>query len=167
MQMYRYVIKTIPSGRELYVNLISSQAGHYLSRQPYVLGLVKEVTDNLKFEHKNITAERDMGRIIGNTEIIDTTDKDTIYYAKANKKTIFSRFAKNRYPSQSSVLTVILERDQEGDYELLDTWIGPHCPPFPGDDHETSTSKLYWETHALVQDAHPVQSKTITKVCPY
>jgi hypothetical protein len=165
--MYRYVMKTMSDGHEVYVNLIDSSAGQYLSRQPYVLGLVKELSDSLKFENKSIFISRDMGRVIGNTEIIDTTEKDTIYYAKAYKKKVFSRFAKNRFPIRSSMLTVIFERDPGGDYELLDTWIGPQCPPFPGDERETSSSKAYWESHALVHDAQIVQNKTVTKQCPY
>jgi hypothetical protein len=108
-----------------------------------------------------------MGRVIGNTDIIETNDKDTIYYAQPTKLKAFSRFAKNRYPQPSHILTIIVDQDAEGNYEVSDTWIGPSSPPFPGGDNETSGSKSYWETHALVQDAQMIQSKTITKLCPY
>ncbi len=165
--MYRYVISDTPGSYEVYVNLITSSAGHYLSRQPYVLGLIKEVLDSVKLKDSNVTIERDMGRVIGNTDIIETTEKDTIYYAKANKKLVFSKFAKNRFPAPSQQLTICLVKDLDGNYDVLDTWIGPSTPPFPGDVNETSGSKLYWDTHALVQDAQSVQSKTITKECPY
>jgi hypothetical protein len=114
-----------------------------------------------------VSIERDMGRVIGNTDIIETTDKDSIFYAQPNKKQVFSRYAKNRYPSPSPKLSIILEKDIDGNYEIRDTWIGPYNPPFPGDVRETSKSKTYWENHALVQDSQSVQSKTITKICPY
>lgn len=165
--MDRHVIKTYPNGQELYVDLMSSSAGQYLSRQPYVLGLIEELAGAINLKAERIALEKDMGRIIGNTDILDTTEKDTIYYAKATKGTVFSRFARNRSPARSSILTVILERDADGNYALVDTWIGPYCPPFPGDDHEAENSKSYWQTHALVQDAQVIQSKTITKICPY
>jgi hypothetical protein len=58
-------------------------------------------------------------------------------------------------------------KDEEGNFEVKDTWVGPNIPAFPGDSKESSTSKLYWKTHALVQDSHIVQTKSITKVCPY
>ena len=165
--MYKYLIQPIAHDREVYVDLIASPAGQYISRQPYVLGLVKEIVDSLRFDSPIVTVEKDMGRVIGNTDIVDTTEKDTIYYAKAYKKSVFSRFAKNRYPAPSSILTAVFKRDTDKNYELTDTWIGPDCPPFPGDDEATTGSKLYWEKHALIHNAQIIQSKTITKVCPY
>ncbi len=165
--MYKYLITESTTGYEIYVDLITSAAGHYLSRQPYVINLIKEVVLPMKLTGPRVVIEHDMGRVIGNTDIVETTEKDTIFYAQPTKKTVFSRYARNRYPSPSRKLTIILEQDAEGNYEVHDTWVGPCSPPFPGDERATSTSKSYWETHALVQDAQAVQSKTITKVCPY
>lgn len=165
--MYRYVITQSPSGYEIYVNLISSPAGRYLSRRPYVLNLLKEVLADAKPSKSRVVMEQDMGRVIGNTDIVETSDADVIYYAQPLKKRVFSRFAKNRTPSPSRKLTMLLVQDEDGNYELKDTWIGPSIPPFPGDEHETAKSKSYWENHALVQDSEALQSKTITKTCPY
>jgi hypothetical protein len=165
--MYKYVIIESATGYEVYVNLITSPAGQYLSRQPYIINLIKEVLTPMRLGDKRITIERDMGRVIGNTDIVETTEKDTIFYAQPAKKSVFSRYARNRYPSPSRKLTILLERDADGNYEVHDTWVGPCSPPFPGDERATAKSRDYWETHALVQDAQAVQSKTITKVCPY
>ena len=165
--MYKYVITQSPSGYEVYVNLIASPAGQCLSRQPYIINLIKEVLANTKLTKPQTAIEHDMGRIIGNTDIVETTEKDTIYYAQPNKKNIFLRFAKNRHPSPSHKLTIIIQRDTDGNYEVTNTWIGPCSPPFPGDKKATTKSKTYWESHALVPDAQAVQSKTITKLCPY
>lgn len=167
--MYKYVIAPAKSSDdyEVYVDLITSSAGQYLSRQPYVINLVKEVLKPMSLSGARVSIERDMGRVIGNTDIIETTDSDTIFYAQPNKKSVFSCYAKNRYPSPSRKLTIILQRDKDGNYEINDTWIGPHSPPFPGDENATAKSKAFWQTHALVQDANALQSKTITKVCPY
>ncbi len=165
--MYKYVITQSPDGYEVYANLIASPAGRYLSRQPYIINLIKEVLASIDLTKSKLTIERDMGRIIGNTDIIETTEKDTIYYAQPNKKSVFSRYAKNRNPLPSRKLTIILQKDKDGNYELTETWVGPYSPPFPGDEKATAKSKSYWLNHALVQDAHAVQAKTITKVCPY
>lgn len=165
--MYRYIITLSRNGHTVYVNLITSSAGRYLNRQPYVLTLVREVMKSLRLSGVRIAIERDMGRVIGNTDIVETSDNDSIFYAQPHKKNFFSRYAKNRFPSPSHKLTIILEKDLDGDYEIVDTWIGPCSPPFPGDINETNTSRTYWETHALVQDSQAVQPKTITKTCPY
>lgn len=165
--MYKHIITESAEGFAVYVNLIDSEAGHYLSRQPYVINLIKEALTTVKLDKPRLSIEHDMGRVIGNTDIVETTDKDTIFYAQPMRKSVFSRYAKNRYPTPSHTLTIILERDSDGNYEVTNTWIGPLSPPFPGDDKAIASSKPYWQTHALVQDSQTVQSKTITKTCPY
>ncbi len=152
---------------DIYVNCISSPAGLYLSRRPYVYALIREALSSHKLHGQRIVIEQNMGRNIGTTDIVSTTDKDTIYYARPLKSEVFSRFAKNRYPKISNMLTVIAERDADGDYEITNIWIGNKHPEFPGDKYATTDSREYWETHALVQDAQVIQSKSLTKVCPY
>ena len=165
--MYKFMIDENNANYDVYVNLISSPAGHYLSRRPHIIALIKELLAKKKLKGQRITLEADMGRDIGTTDVIVTSEKDTIYYARAVKSEVFSRFAKNRHPQASTKLTVILERDADGDYEVRDTWIGANHPAFPGGEYETAESKAYWRTHALVQDALAIQSKSITKDCPY
>ena len=114
-----------------------------------------------------IIIEQNMGRQIGTTDIVKTGINDIIYYAQPIKSEVYLRFAKNRYPQPSNTLTIIVERDSEGNYEVSDTWIGSKCPAFPGDKYETRDSKNYWQNHAFVKDAQAVQSKSVTKVCPY
>lgn len=165
--MYKFMIDEDNGEYEIYVDLISSPAGHYLSRHPHVIALIKELFSTYKPHDKRIVIEKDMGRDIGTTDIVSTGEKDTIYYAQALKSDVFSRFARNRSPQTSTILTVIAEQDADGNYAVLDTWIGANHPAFPGDVHATAESKPYWETHALVQDALAIQSKSITKACPY
>ena len=165
--MYKYVILEHGAGYKVYVNLISSSAGRYASRHPQVINLMKEALVTVKLSGAEVSVEKDMGRVIGNSDIVETTDKDTIYYAQPIKQTVFSRIARNRLPSPSRKLTVHLKRDKAGNYEIINAWVGPSSPPFPGDKDEKSNSKAYWQTHALVQDAQKVQSQSITKTCPY
>lgn len=154
-------------GYYVYVNLISSPAGLYLSRRPYLVDLLQGVLSARVLHGKRVVIEQDMGRDIGTTDVVTTSDADTIYYAQTLKSEVFSRFARNRSPQQSTKLTVVVEQDDDGNYEVINTWIGAHHPKFPGDENETADSKTYWKTHALVQDALAIQSKSITKVCPY
>ena len=165
--MYRFMLTQPNDEDEIYINLISSLAGQYVSRRPHLIHLIKEVLTVMDLKGARIVIERDMGRTIGNTDIVATSEKDTIYYAQPLKTEAYWRFAKNRYPQPSNKLTIILERDADGNYEVSDTWIGPSVPPFPGDEHATAASKQYWETHALAQDTQSIQSKTITADCPY
>lgn len=165
--MYKFILTPPDSDYEIYVNLISSSAGRYLSRRPYVIGLIKEVLGSLDLQGDRVVVERDMGRAIGSSDIIATSEKDTIYYAQPIKNEVFSRFAKNRYPESSQMLTIVAVRDANDNYEVQDAWIGDACPPFPGDVYATNDSKVYWQTHALAQDAQLIKSNSITKDCPY
>ncbi len=165
--MQQYVISIFPDNTKLYINLINSPAGQYINRRPYLINILKELIQSDKLEHQVGSQEIDTGKIIGNTDIIDTTDKDVIYYAKPYKKDYFSKFAKNRYPLPSSKLSIILKKNNETDYILQDIWIGPLYPLFPNNKEASLESKSYWNSHALAQDSKNIQSSTITKICPY
>ncbi len=165
--MKRYVVTSTDDGSEVYIDLLNSSAGKYLSRRPYLLAIIKEAVEKNSLNKNRTVIEQDMGRKIGTTDIISTEDKDSIYYALPIKSKTYSRFAKNRYPQQSDTLTLIVDRDNDGNFEISNTWIGAYCPAFPGDDNETKDSRNYWEGHALVHDSITIQSKTITKDCPY
>ncbi len=165
--MYKFMLTVAESDHEVYVNLISSPAGHYLSRQPHVISLLKEALNSIDFSGERIVIELNMGRTIGNTDIVETSDKDTIYYAQPLKTDVYSRYAKHRYPQPSQNLTIVAVKDNDGGYEIQDTWVGAACPPFPGGEHATAASKIYWQNHALVDNAQAIQTKTITRDCPY
>lgn len=164
--MYKFT-STTNKGYDIYVNLISSPAGHYLSRRPYVIGLIAELLSKKDLHGEQIILEQDMGREIGTTDIVVTTPTDNIYYAQTIRSKVYGRFAKNRNPQGSNVLTVVADQDIDGNYEVCNVWIGTNYPAFPGDELASEDSKTFWETHALVHDAVSVQSKSVTKVCPY
>jgi hypothetical protein len=165
--MYKFVLSEEEKEKEVYVNLISSPAGHYLSRQPHVIGLLREALGSINLDGERIIIEHNMGRTIGNSDIVETSEKDTIYYAQPLKTEAYSRYAKHRAPQPSEVLTIVAIRDTGGSYEIQDTWVGSACPPFPGNEFETDASKDFWETHALVDNSQLIQTKSITRVCPY
>ncbi len=165
--MGKHIITTSSKGQEVYVNLTSPTVGVHLGRNPHILRIIEEMIVGAKLNGEVVSIEHDTGRLIGNTDIVTTTAEDTIFYAKPQRKDYFLRVAKNRHPIPSRQLTVKLKRDNDHNYEVTDAWIGPNAPPFPGEERATSDSREYWQTHALVQDSQNVQSKTITKDCPY
>ncbi|HTE22834.1 MAG TPA: hypothetical protein VK674_07420 [Candidatus Limnocylindria bacterium] len=155
------------NGAAVYVDLIHSEAAKHIAHQPHVLGLVGEVLKQTTLKGPEVTIEHDMGRTIGYSFVVKTTDKDTIFYAQLLRDSLYTRFVKNGKPLSTQYLTLILYRQDDKAYELHDTWIGRIRPPRPGSTNETSDSKPYWDTHALVLDNQPMQSRTVTKICPY
>ncbi len=132
-----------------------------------MLTLLKELIETTDITGNELHFERDMGRSVGHESIVETTDTDTVIYAQKVKDSVYTRFVKNAKPQPTQFVTVILQKDSDDCYELIDTWIGRLSPPRPGSKHENSGSKDYWSNHAYVFDGEPVQSKTVTKVCPY
>jgi hypothetical protein len=152
---------------KVHVDLINSPAAQQISRQPYVLGLLKELIERTTITGEELKFEQDMGRSVGHESIVETSDNDTIVYAQKLKDPMFTRFVKNGKPNPTQYITIVLRKDDDDAYELIDTWIGRLSPPRPGSRHESADSKTYWANHAYVLDGEPVQSKTITKECPY
>jgi hypothetical protein len=149
------------------IDLIRSHAAKRISHQPHLLGLVSEVVRKSSFRGPSITLECDLGRPIGYSFIVATSGTDTIFYAQTLHDDVYTRFVKNGKPLASRYLTIVLERNEAGTYDLQDTWIGRLMPPRPGSPGETAESKTYWENHARILDDESLQVRTITKLCPY
>ncbi len=155
------------NGIPVYVDLIRSQAAKHIGQQPQLLALAKEMLQQVAVRSPKTSIEHDMGRPIGYSIVISTTDKDTILYGRLLRDEIYTRFVKNGKPTATQYLTATLQRDSNGHYELHDIWIGRLNPPRPGSSNETAESKPYWSSHALVLDSQPLQLQTVTKECPY
>jgi hypothetical protein len=151
----------------VYVNLIGSQASESIAQHPYLLGLVKETLQKTNLTGPRLYFDKDMGRPIGSGNVVETSEKDTILYAQALKGEVYKRYVKNGRPQPTQHITIILSRDDEGNYELIDTWVGQKRPPHPGTSDETKASRLYWTNHAFVLDREPIKLRTLTKTCPY
>jgi hypothetical protein len=155
------------NGIPVYVDLITSKAAANIAEQPHLLRLIQEVLAAVDARQESINIDHDMGRVVGYTHVVKIEGTDNIVYAKLIRDNIYTRFVKNGKPASTSHVTAVLQRDEAGEYELLDAWIGKAHPPRPGSPEETGKSKTYWEQHAYVLDRQPVQAKTITKICPY
>jgi hypothetical protein len=155
------------NGAAVYVDLVRSRAAIHIAQQPHMLGLVKELVEHMTARTVDIRMEKDMGRPIGYNAVVETSDADTILYAQLLHDDTYTRFIKNGKPDATQYLSVIMHRDDENNYELLDTWIGRLSPPRPDGENDTDSSKSYWANHAFVLDGQSVQTRTVTKVCPY
>ena len=155
------------NGIAVYVDLIQSQAAKHIAQQPHLLGLVAEALQQITPRGADTKIEHDMGRVIGYNFVVKTTDSDGIFYAQLLRDTTYTRFVKNGKPVSTQYLSMILRRNEDAEYELLDAWIGRLSPPRPGTADETADSKSYWATHAIILGSESLQLRTITRACPY
>jgi len=162
----QHLIAETKDGVTVYVNLISSPAASTISHQPHILNLLKEMAlDTISGSYPAVTI--DMGRVVGNCQVVKTSSKDTIFYARKARTQTYSRFVKTSKAAPTSHLSARLKKDPEGNYELTDIWLGEAYPPVPGTPEETADSRPFWAEHAFVYNANAIEPRTLTKTCPY
>lgn len=155
------------NGFDVYVDLEASHAATHFKDDPQLLSLVKEALPELEPKGDYWRHERHMGRIVGNTDLVETGESDEIVYAKRPLRDVYTRFVKNKTSSPSEWITVELRKIDERSLELFTTWIGRLVPSFPGGKFETAESKPFWSKHALVWGKQDIVSGTETIECPW
>ena len=165
--MSKHIVATSLNGKEVYAYLMQQPLSAAISRNPHLLALIKEAVSTLNLTQQDILLEQNMGRNIGYGEMIATREKDTIFYARLVREETYTKFVKNRKTEPTPFLTLNLRKDDDGNYEIKDVWIGKTFPPVPGNAAETEQSKSYWEDHAVAFNGQAIMASTITKECPF
>ncbi len=163
----KHLIGQTRNGVAVRVDLIQSQAAKHISQQPHLLNLIAEALKQTTLRGADAEIEHDMGRAIGYNFVVKTTEADGVFYAQLLRDTTYTRFVKNGKPLSTQYLSMILRRNEDAEYELIDAWIGRLSPPRPGTADETAESKPYWSSHAIILGTESLQLRTVTKVCPY
>lgn len=164
--MMRQKIATSKNGESVFLDEKVTNVTLHIIETPDLIDFVRDVVSQSELIGENIAIEKDLGRIIGETSLIETTDNDEIVYAKRLHRNKFTRFVKNRSLTQTSFVTVILRKADSG-YNLWSAWCGKLVPTSPGDDEEMPKSQGFWSNHALVYDESIIQLDTLTTICPW
>jgi hypothetical protein len=164
---HTHPIAALPGDVEVYADLTKPPLSTNISRNPHLLNLIEEAIENLTPAGPTMQLEYDMKRTVGYTEVVETNDTDTVFYARQLKAGGYTRFVKNGKSSQTQHITIILARDETGDYQVKNVWIGKFFPAVPGEPGETAASKDFWANHAVIHNGQPLIASTITKTCPY
>jgi hypothetical protein len=155
------------NGIAVHVDLIQSQAAKHISQQPHLLNLIAEALQQTSLSGPNPVVERDMGRPVGYNFVVKTSGTDTVFYAQVLRDDTYTRFIKNGKPNSTQYLSMLLHKNADNEYDLVDAWIGRLSPPRPGTSDENAESKPFWESHAIILGNESLQLRTVTKVCPY
>lgn len=155
------------NNKAVYADLMQMPLAGNISRNPHLLRLVEEALVSIQLTELTVQLEHDMKRSVGYCEVIETADTDIIFYACQTKTSGYTRFVKNRHTDTTQYITMNLSRDEEGDYELTDVWIGKAYPALPEDAYASNDSKSFWSGHAVVYNGQTIISSTVTKDCPY
>ena len=165
MNQYQFIAKS-KNGIDVYFNTESSHVLTHFQASGSLKPKVSEIISNLKISSNNIYESFNINEDIGFSELIPTTEKDEIIYAKRLHRETYTRFAKNRQPIPTSLITLWICKENDI-YELKSAWFGPITPPIPGDPWENEQSLPFWLSHALVWGIQEIDRSTITKECPW
>jgi hypothetical protein len=163
----KHPIARTQNGIAVYVDLINSPAAAAVGREPRLVDMVRRILEQTDATTPVVRIESNMGKNVGYNMVVETSEADTILYAQLIRQNTFTRFVKNGKPGSTTYVSVILRRDDEGNYELNQLWLGRLRPSQPGSNDESVNSKPYWASHAFVLDTQPIQHRSVTKVCPY
>lgn len=165
--MNEKILTTTKNGRKVYVDVNSSHASTHLQDSPELIGQIKSILIRTEVSGDNVAFQTDIDTAIGKSDLVETSDKDEIIYAKRKNRDIYTRFVKNREPVDTNFVTIILHKREDEDYNLFSAWVGPLVPPFPGDKMEHPDSKEFWSNHALVWGNQEIQPGTETTKQPW
>ena len=163
-------LATSDNGMDVYCEPEHSHAATHFAEAPQLKALTQEIIARTALEGDDpILLETDMGRIVGNTDLVENKPGDVIVFAKRrNRGNIYTSFNKTQQPQPCSVVSVAFKHLNDKKYELVSAWIGPlDSPSFPGEPEATADSKPYWTTHSLVWGTQGIQPGTETPVCPW
>ncbi len=162
-----FVTKT-KNGLDVYVDLETSHAATHLKAHPELFNLMKEVLENYEVKQGQIRFQTDLGRIVGQKDLVPTTEADDIFYAKRPNRDKYTRFVRNRKAEPTPFITIELHKKNEKDYEIFTVFIGELCPGFPfGKNDPNPTKREFWNRHALVDGNQEILPETITAECPW
>ena len=158
------------NGKDVYYEPEHSHAATHFAEAPQLRALTQEIIARTSLDgDKPILFDTDMGRTVGNTDLVENRPGDVIVFARRrNRGDIYTSFNKTQSPQPCSVVSVAFKYLEDNTYELASAWIGPlDSPSFPGEPEATPDSKAYWLAHSLVWGTQEIQPGTETSVCPW
>lgn len=151
----------------VYMDENSSHARTHIADTPGLMEYALEAIPQINATNDQEYTDVNLGRVLGETDLVETQDDDDIIYAIRVGRDTPARFVKNRQRVVTSYVSLILRKREAGGYYLFSTWLGEIVPPFPVGDHATIENKEYWKKHALVWGRQAIKEGTVTKEWPW
>ena len=158
------------NGERIVFDSVASHTATHFKDAPTLRGVAEELLTGMKLEGSLIAKDVDMGRIIGNSDVVGIDDTDDIVYAiRQNREDQgYVPFTKSQSSQPSSLISIYLVKNDPVTYELASTWIGEfESPMFPQMDNATTESVPYWSKHAFVWGSQEIISGTTLHKCPW
>lgn len=152
MQKYELLCRS-ENDKKIVFDPINSHTATHFNDAPKLRSLAEELLGNMTLEDDLIAKDFDMGRIIGECDVVEINESDEIVYAmrKSREDQGHVPFTKSRLSQPSQMMSIYLLRKDNEAYELSSIWVGEfESPPFPQMNNATADSVPYWTQHAFV-----------------
>lgn len=149
---------------------IYSHTATHFDDAPTLRAITIEVLSKMLLEGSVVATDIDMGRIIGNSDVVETDETDDLVYAMRRNREDqgYVPFTKSRMPQPCSLISVHLTAKDAETYELASTWIGQYeSPMFPQMDTATAESVPFWSNHAFVWGSQEIIPDSVLLVRPW
>ncbi len=166
--MTRTFVTKTKNGLDVYVDTVNSHAATHMKNHPELLDLVKEVLSQYDVTADQIRFNTDMGRVVGEKDLVETKDGDDVFYAKRPNREKYTRFVRNKSAVPTNFITIELRKVNDTEYDIFTAFIGELTPSFPtGKDDRNQKNRDFWNSHALVVGNQGVVPGSETTECPW
>lgn len=158
------------NGKSVVFDPVGSHASTHFHDAPGLRGEVVGLIKSLVLESDLIARDYDMGRVIGNNNVVEIDDTDELVYAmrKLREDQGYVAFTKSQSSAPCTKISVHLIQLDEDTYNLYSTWVGEYeSPPFPQMKIATAESIPFWSKHAFVWGSQEIIPGTETAECPW
>lgn len=164
----RQNIGTSENGINVWYDPINSHAATHFNDTPQLKELIEEIIPETNIDWDYMKFHTDFGRPIGMSDLVANDPGDELFYAKRLNRDTFTVFNKSKSPQPCPLVAAIIEKKDDGSYELLSAWVGPaNSPSLPGTERETPDSKDFWNKNSLAWGTQEIQPGTETTICPW
>lgn len=147
---------------------VHSHAATHFADAPQLMAVVVEILSHSDVDGDKMEFDTDMGRIVGEMDVVDVDESDEIIYAKRNNRDLYVPFVMHRTRKPTSLVSIGLVRCDEECYELTSAWFGEFdSPPFPGEAGVGQDAIEFWNRHAFVWGSQGVQQDSVTTLRPW
>ncbi len=132
--------------------------------------LANELLGTMDLDGELIAKDIDLGKVIGNSDVVETSHEDEIVYAmrKNREDQGYVPFTKSQASQPSSMISIYLVKKDEETYELSSIWVGEYeSPMFPQMDNATAESIPYWSKHAFAWGSQEIIPGSVLTKCPW
>jgi hypothetical protein len=156
------------NAKDVYFDPVASHAATHFADTEHLKQLVIQIIQAEILDEPVLLFHRDMGRIVGMSDLVVNDPSDTIMYAKRKNRDTYTSFNMSKAAQPSSLVSVGFVLQQDGNYELTSAWVGDaDAPAFPGDQKATESSKEYWTSHSLAWGNQAIVADSLTDQCPW